>query len=247
MAIRGIPDISEKLSENLKRLPLILCQDISGSMSDKYELMNKQLNEFFDIQSIEPQVCRRTDLTIIKFNHIVHEPQEYLLSDYKFKRFSEEEMEGTTHLWGALDAALTVSEKYIKNEKYWCPWILLYTDGFSNDETEEEKKRVIKKLQAYEKEHSIVLFILGIGDEEGSLDALNMEELNNISMRKSKVVRYAVNQEIDIYNFFNTMIRTITSTLNGDIFGDNGFKPGSESIDMIYELFQQNSRQRIKL
>lgn len=245
---REIPDISATLKKNLKRLPLILCQDISGSMSDKYELMNKELKHFLRIKSSEPEVCKRTDLTVIKFNHNVYVHDECLLSSYEFKEFSEEEMDGTTHLWGALDKALSVSEKYINDTNYWSPWILLYTDGFSNDEPEELKEEVIKKLQAYEKEHSIILFILGIGDAKGSLDALNINVLNSVSMRGSKVVQYAVDQEIDVCNFFQIMIRTITRTLSDKSFfvrDKNGnFVMSAEAIEALYDEYHKNIRNR---
>lgn len=210
----GIPDIADRLSKNVKRLPIILCEDISGSMAPKRNLMNEELEYFFGIREIEPAVCRRTDISIIQFSDRVSDPVCSPLSKYIFEPFPDSLMGGTTHLWSALDKAIQLSEKYIDDPQYWAPWILLYTDGFANDEPEEFQDEVIKKLQAYEAELKLVIFILGIGDRDGNIEELNSEILERVSIRGKRVVFYAQEQELDISRFFQVMICTITKTMS---------------------------------
>lgn len=209
------PNISKTLKENVKRLPIVLCEDISASMKTKQKLMNEQLMQFFEIKEYEPAVCRRTDLTIVQFNDKVSDLESCSLDKYIFKPFLDSCMRGTTHLWSALEKALDICETYIGNPQYWAPWILLYTDGFANDEDDEVKERVLKKLQEHEKNNELVIFILGIGAENSEDDSLNIEELNEISLRGPKIVLHAKNQELDIARFFQVMIRTITQTVRG--------------------------------
>lgn len=201
-----VPNISEKLRKNLKRLPIILCEDVSGSMASKCRLLNRQLKNFFRIKELEPEVCRRTDIEIIQFNDVVSEPIISTLDTYKYIPFLESDMTGSTHLWSALEKAIQVSEKYIDNPQYWAPWILLYTDGFANDEPSELQEKVVGTLQAYESVQKIALFILRIGDEKGGTDALNCKVLNHVSMRGNRAVLYALRQEMDIRRFFQAMI-----------------------------------------
>lgn len=208
-----VPNISEKLRKNLKRLPIILCEDISGSMATKYRLLNRHLNNFFKIKELEPEVCRRTDIEIIQFNSTVLQLSVSSLDSYKFVPFSKSDMSGLTHLWSALEKAIQVSKKYIDNPQYWAPWILLYTDGFDNDEPLELQERVKKTIQAYERVHKIALFILGIGDEHEGTDELNPAVLNNVSLRGNRAVLYAMSQEVDVRRFFQAMIKTITSSM----------------------------------
>lgn len=242
---KDIPDMSNQLEKNLKRLPLILCEDISGSMMSKCELMNEQLYKFFSMKSIEPEVSRRTDIEIIKFNDKILEPITSTLSSYKFIPFEFEDMSGTTHLWGALDKALSSCEKYFNNTSYWTPWILLYTDGFDNDEPANLKEKVKIKLRAYEKENKIILFILGIGDKDGNIEKINTDELNCISKRGSKVVLYALNQELDISCFFQFMMKTITKTMSSpEFFVRNHDGTYALHIDRIYEEYEESKKLR---
>lgn len=242
---RDIPDISKQLEKNLKRLPLILCEDISGSMTSKCQLMNEQLYKFFSIKSTEPEVSKRTDIEIIKFNDEIFEPITSTLSSYEFIPFEFEDMSGTTHLWGALDKALSTCKKYFNNTSYWAPWILLYTDGFDNDEPANLKEEVKAKLQAYEKENKIILFILGIGDKDGNIEELNTSELNSISKRGSKVVLYTLNQEMDISCFFQFMMKTITKTISGtEFFVRNHDGTYALRIERIYEAYEESKKLR---
>lgn len=242
---RDIPDMTKQLEKNLKRLPLVLCEDISGSMASKCELMNEQLYKFFTMRSIEPEVSKRTDIEIIKFNDEICEPIISTLSSYKFIPFKFEDMSGTTHLWGALDKALSSCEKYFNNTSYWAPWILLYTDGFDNDEPANLKEEVKAKLQAYERENKIILFILGIGDKDGNIEELNVKELNSISKRGSEVVLYTLNQELDISCFFQFMMKTITKTISGtEYFVRNHDGTYTLRIERIYEAYEESKKLR---
>lgn len=239
-----IPDFSERIQKNVKRLPLILCEDISGSMAAKCDLMNEQLKKFFEIRSKEPGACKRTDIVIIQFNDKLYETAASPLDTYSFSPFTPDQMSGMTHLWAALDKALHTCEEYLDIEKYWTPWILLYTDGFQNDESLELRERVINKLQQYELEKKIIIFILGIGSVDKDDNELNLTLLNDISILGEQVVLHAQDQEIDIERFFQFVMRTMVKTLTSMQFFVRD-KNGKLALDpaKLVELFKQQKLQ----
>ena len=246
--LEPIPDLTAQLNKNVKRLPVILCEDISASMASKCELMNKVMSQFFEIKSREPLVCTRTNISVIKFNNKIYESKETRLSEYEFRKFSDDDFTGTTHLWGALDKAVKLSKKYFDNAGYWTPIILLYTDGFPNDEHKDLKSKVIAKLQNHEKQRDILLFILGIGDEAGDVQELNPDVLNRISIYRDKSVLYAYKQEMDTYRFFQFVMRTITNTITYTPFivEKNGqYKMPPEAIDELYHLYSEQQKEII--
>lgn len=239
-----VPDFSEKIRKNVKRLPLILCEDISGSMITKRELMNEQLEKFFEIKSKEPGACKRTDIEIIQFNNKLYEVATSSLDMYNFSPITSDQMSGTTHLWAALEKALQTCEKYLDPAKYWTPWILLYTDGYPNDEPAELKDRVKNKLRQYELEKKIIIFILGIGSVHEKDNNVNLALLNDISRLGEQVVLLAQEQEIDIERFFQFVMRTMVKTLTSMQFFMRD-KNGKLALDptKLVEIFNQQKLQ----
>jgi len=204
-------DFDNKLSLNTKRVSVILCEDVSGSMASKYTLMNEQLKKFFSIKATDAVICGRTDLYVIKFSSTVSEPEKSTLLNYNFNPFTRDDFNGQTHLWSALLKAVELAETIISNNDY-TPWILLYTDGFPNNEVDSVKDDAIAKLQSLEKEDKLVLFILGIGYNNDN-DKVNKAILESISKRGKKLVFYASDLEIDVCRFFDALVKTLTVTV----------------------------------
>lgn len=240
MAIyKDVPNVSDRLAKKTKRLPLVLCEDISGSMSLKYELLNGQLSEFFSIKDTEPQLSRLVDMEIIQFNETVTS-MTTTLDKYYFTPFRQTDLKGTTHFWEALDNAIQSCEKYINNPRYWSPWILMYTDGNPNGDPLGLREKVIARLRRHEENNDILPFFLGIGELSKGESPLNLNFLSSISKRGSQAVVCAVNEKIDTKRFFRFMMRTIISTLSSAryfIADESGQK--KMNCDLLYHEFME--------
>lgn len=239
-------DVTKLITKNVKHLPLVLCEDISGSMLSKCDLMNKELNNFFSFKQSEPELSTRINLHIIQFNDVVSEPIDTKLNKYNFKPFSKAQMNGTTHFWEALNKGISICEKYIDNPHYWTPWLLVYTDGIPNGDPDGLQSEVINRLRHFEENNDIFPFFLGIGDSNDEDYGLDIEFLSGISKHGRNAVAYALNETIDIKRFFNFMMRTIIATMSSTSYffvDDHGRR--KLNIDLLYNeyaKYQDKSR-----
>lgn len=173
-----------------KRLPILLCLDVSGSMNNivdnsgkaKIDLLNEGLQEFFS--ELQKDVVTRytAEVAIVTFGG--DRAKRQAIDVKKVRDFSRIEIQqtppvleayGFTPIGEAVNLGLALLEERKKQYKargttYLRPWIVIMSDGRPNGGSDSELAEAKKKIHSYAVDKKVVPISVAIGkqDEEAS-------------------------------------------------------------------------------
>lgn len=192
MAKNNIFSVAENDLEKYasKRLPILLCLDVSGSMNRivddsgkrKIDSLNEGLQEFFNELQKDAVTRYTAEVAIVTFGG--NREKEQAIEVKKVRDFSRIEIQqtppvlkahGRTPIGEAVNLGLALLEERKKQYRehgttYLRPWIVIMSDGRPNGGSESELAEAKKKIHSYAENKRVVPISVAIGkqDEETS-------------------------------------------------------------------------------
>ena len=166
------PDTRQFTDNQEERCPILLCLDRSASMEGQaIRELEESIAQFRDDLMEDPAVAAKVDVAVITFNNAV------TFDDFKNStEFTPPllKAEGGTNLRFAVDFALDMCEKrkdeYRSNGiAYHRPWILLITDGYPSNNTEEDIRQLHERATSSDANRRAVIFTIACGADSESL------------------------------------------------------------------------------
>ncbi|MGB4069782.1 MAG: VWA domain-containing protein [Nitrospira sp.] len=157
------PAIDAELTDAVKRTPIILVLDTSGSMQEnnRIELLNKGLADFIDAAKKEDRLADSVLLTLVTFGGRVDAPiQRQSLDKVTMPKLVAV---GNTPMGDAVTAAIGELELQVQELKaagipYTRPWIVLMSDGAPTDDWQGAAD-IVQRMIA---EKRLTSFVFGI-------------------------------------------------------------------------------------
>lgn len=179
-------DPSKYNEPTIKKLPVILLLDVSGSMEgEKIDTLYKCVIEMTDAFAKAPMKDAIIDIAIITFGNDKAEIHtEYTsVSELMEKKPEKFTAEGST----PLGKALTITKEMIEDKnrtpsRIYRPAVVLVSDGKPNDEWQEPMERFINEGRSQKCQR----FAIAIGNTH---DAANIAMLNTFAENESQVLR----------------------------------------------------------
>ncbi len=212
---------ARQISENdlvnpTTRVPVILCLDLSASMTmeNRIDQLNEGVKLFFDSVREDSIAKRAAEICIVTFNNEAKKVVDFNYADKQEQAFEnlKLEAEGNT----AMGAAVALSLKLLEDRKdyyrksgidYWQPWLVLMTDGQATDDIQESSSHCAKLVN----DGKIVLFPLAIGN------GANLRQLEKFSPKR-KPMRLHANKISEFFNWLSQSVRTTSqSTLGTEV------------------------------
>ncbi len=147
------------------RVPVCLCLDVSGSMSDCIGELNEGVNEFYAAVKRDDTAASSCEIAIVTFESYVKLEEDFSTVDKKSPVALR--ALGGTDMAGGVRMALDILEKRKARYKetgvdYFQPWFIIMSDGAPMD------RAAVKALQettkALEADKKLVIFPICIGD-----------------------------------------------------------------------------------
>lgn len=149
-------------------LPIVFCLDLSSSMYERVQALQRGLQQFIDDIKSDDLTIRAVEGAIITFNSVTEVVQDFApVVDWKVPQLT---VDGESNLVGAVALALELLENKTQNYKhegraYYQPWlVILAIDGqFPDDPSglDWAADRVSKLIS----QNKLVSFPIGIGDD----------------------------------------------------------------------------------
>ena len=158
-----------------RKLPIVLCIDVSSSMESKLDDLNNALRELYTSFKADIEACKSVEIAIVAFSTKAKVWREFESIDESVIP-AILEVGGCTVMSEALSLSLETAEKrkkyyQSKSLMYYQPWIFFLTDGhpyIENEETTNIERRainaVIKKINQLEENSKLLFYSFGIGD-----------------------------------------------------------------------------------
>lgn len=172
------------MSNTAKRLPIVLCLDVSNSMNSRkeggrsaIELLNLAVKEF--VESLRNDVLVKTSAEVAVITFCEDTKTEGFKSINELEIPTLTTVKGRTHMGKAVIEAIHLIEKHREELdemeiSSYCPFLVLVTDG-NPDKNDDDKLREesIKLVRSYCDTHVgaeeiIVPFVIGVGDNVDS-------------------------------------------------------------------------------
>lgn len=175
-------DADDLIDNPTTRVPVVLCLDISASMSgEKIQELNRGVKEFFNAVKNDDIAKYAVELCIVTFNTSAQKVLEFAGIERQIGRFNTINLvaSGNTAMGAAVNMALDLLEKrkqeyQDKGVDYWQPWLVLMTDGQPTDIITSAAQRTASLIN----EKKLTIFPIGIGA------GANMEQLKKFSPNK---------------------------------------------------------------
>jgi len=190
-------------AKTARPLPVIILADISGSMEvdGKIGAMNSALKDLISSFSKESRLKAEIHLSIITFGNQKAEEYLPLTPAHKISDFNEFSANGNTPMGAAFQIARTLIED---NERIpsraFRPVIVLVSDGYPNDDWENEFKLLCDSERA-QKATRMAMAIGNDADENMLKDFINDPETPLFKANNAK----------DIIRFFRIVSMSVTS------------------------------------
>lgn len=161
---------SDDLIDNpTTRVPVVLCLDVSGSMSvnGKIQELNRGVKEFFNAIHNDEIAKFSVELCIVTFNSSVKIVLDFAGIERQVEQFKHINLtaSGNTTMGAAVNLALDLLDKRKKEYQdkgvdYWQPWLVLMTDGQPTDSITTAAARTTQLIE----NKKLTIFPIGIGD-----------------------------------------------------------------------------------
>lgn len=164
------------------RVPVVLCLDISYSMSgEKIQELNRGVKEFFNAVKNDEVAKYAVELCIVTFNSSAQKVLDFAGIERQMDKLNTINLvaSGNTAMGAAVNMALDLLEKRKQEYKdkgveYWQPWLVLMTDGQPTDVITSAAQRAVDLIN----DKKLTIFPIGIGD------SANMEHLKKFSPKR---------------------------------------------------------------
>lgn len=169
---------NDLVSNTSKRLPIVLCLDISPSMSmnRRIENLNEAIKMFYEELKKEPKVFNYAEVAVVTFSTNIEENTEFETLDFLAgKRFSVVKEGGTNLSMAVLTSIKKIEDRLIELYRHkidnYLPFLVLVTDG-DPDQTD-NKANLEKAIQSVQRhcetshfpEKLIAPYIIGVGEQ----------------------------------------------------------------------------------
>lgn len=230
-----------------KRLPIVLCLDISPSMSvnKRIENLNGAINLFYKELQKDTKVLNSVEVAIVTFSTNIEENTDFEPLDFLAnKSFSVVPKGGTNLSTAVLTAIKKIEDRLIELDNsdidYYLPFLVLVTDG-DPDQTDSQSNLEIaiqSVLQHCEisryPERLIAPYIIGVGEQVAE-DSLNRfaEKFTGKAIIIDGDVSYQQNLFNELFTFIGNSVK-------------NSLK-GTEDLKSLYESIQKTATRQTKL
>lgn len=166
------------------RVPVCLCLDVSGSMSNCIGELQEGVKQFYDAVRKSDTARLSCEISIVTFDSYVNILEDFSLVDKKKNpRFTAS---GSTNMTDGILKALELLDERKKDYNrngihYHQPWLVIMSDGAPNDPQSVERVQAV--IRDMENNKKLVVFAIGIGNYA------DMEVLNNFSKRGAKALK----------------------------------------------------------
>lgn len=180
---QGVFGDGDLITNTSKRVPVCLCLDVSGSMSDRIDKLNEGVAMFYEAVKMDETAAAACEIAIVTFESEAHLEEDFEPVDRKVKpNFTAR---GGTNMGEALTIALRILDERKQKYKdygtpYYQPWLVVMSDGFPS-ETQELRSN-IDKIREMEKSRKLTVFSVGIGDDysEAVMSRLSVREVMTV-------------------------------------------------------------------
>lgn len=241
---------NDLVSNTSKRLPIVLCLDISPSMSmnNRIENLNDAIKLFYEELRKDQKVLNSVEVAVVTFSTFIEEDTDFEPLEFLYNKTFSVVHEGGTNLSTAVlksiqkieDRLTELDNSDIDN---YLPFLVLVTDG--DPDHVDSQPNLEKAIQAVLRhcdtsrypERLIAPYIIGVGEqvEEASLDRF----AEKFTGKAIIIDGDTANQK----NLFKEMFAFISNSVKNSLKGNGDLKSLYESIqktttkqtEMIYK------------
>ena len=180
---QGVFGDGDLITNTAKRVPVCLCLDVSGSMSDRIDKLNDGVEMFYQAVKMDETALQACEIAIVTFESEAKLVEDFEPVDRKVKpNFTAG---GGTDMGAALTIALRILEERKQKYRdygtpYNQPWLVVMSDGFPA-ETQELRSN-IDKIKEMERNRKLTVFSVGIGKDysEAVFGRLSVREVMEV-------------------------------------------------------------------
>ena len=178
-----VVDARELLENPSPRVPIVLCLDVSGSMSgEKINELNRGVREFVESLKKDEIASSSASLAVVTFSTGANLIQNFTTIERIVDAAHISTASGATYLGTGVQLALDTldTQKALLKQvgtDYYQPWIVIMTDGEPCGESDSEWQQAAKRCRQLESQKKLVIFPIGIGPDA------NLQVLGNFSER----------------------------------------------------------------
>ena len=208
------------------RCPIVLCLDISPSMSynNRIENLNKAVSVLLTELEKDSKAKNCVEISVVTFSTEVYDMGEFEMPSYwKGKKFSTVEVGGTNMSQAVLTAIRKIEDRldvlYNEGIDHYVPFLVLVTDG-DPDATDnlQRQEAAIRAVNAHCVSAPLIApLIIGVGEQvtEKSLDRYAEK------FTRKAIILDGESQELDFKELFTFIGQSIKESLRGE--GDLGY------------------------
>ena len=176
-------DRRELLENPSPRVPIVLCLDVSGSMSGApIDELNRGVREFIESLKNDEIARSSASLAVVTFSTGANLVQNFTTIERIVDSTHISVTSGLTYLGAGVQLALDTLEnqkallKQVGTD-YYQPWIVIMTDGAPEGENESIWRQAAQRCHQMEADKKLVVFPIGIGS------GANLQVLGHFSSR----------------------------------------------------------------
>lgn len=161
-------DDLDLINNTSARVPVALCLDVSGSMYDCIDELNKGVQAFYDAVRNDEVAKDSCEIAVVTFSSGVQVAEDFgLVHEKQAPKFSAY---GGTDMTGGVKKALELlaerKQKYKDTGvEYYQPWLIIMSDGEPNDlNSVKEQQAITLQMEA---EKKLTIFSIFIGNDRG--------------------------------------------------------------------------------
>ena len=203
---QGVFGDGDLITNTAKRVPVCLCLDVSGSMSDRIDQLNDGVEMFYQAVKMDETALQACEIAVVTFESEAKLVEDFEPVDRKVKpNFTAG---GGTDMGAALTIALRILEERKQKYReygtpYRQPWLVVMSDGYPA-ETQEFRSN-IDKIKEMERNRKLTVFPVGIGKD------YSKEVLGRLSVREVMEIE----KPEDFAKFFQWLSMSVSAVATG--------------------------------
>ena len=232
------------ISKTSKRLPIVLCLDISPSMStnNRIENLNEAIKLFYNELSRDQKVINSAEVAIITFSTNIEENTDFETIDYiDGKSFTVVEHGGTNLSTAVLTSIKKIEDRLVELDDSgidnYIPFLVLVTDG-DPDKTDDQEnlEKAINSVLKHCDTNSfssclIAPYIIGVGDE------IDKNELDRFAEKFTGSAIIIDGDECYQQTLFEELFTFISNSVKNSL-------RGAENLKCLFESIQKQAKKQ---
>ena len=184
-------DDLELVTNGATRVPVVLCLDVSGSMSPCINDLNEGVAAFYDAIRSDPTAREACEIAIVTFNSSVEVAEDF--QSVQHKQNPTFTAYGGTDMTGGIQKALELLETRKQKYKdtgtdYFQPWLVIMSDGEPNDIN--SVRTLQEKTKKMEEDKKLVVFGIFIGNDSGKETLAGFSKRGAMSLKGTNFVEF---------------------------------------------------------